>query len=232
MTTPIHHVAIIMDGNGRWATARGLPREEGHRQGASKAKTILQEAIALGISAVTLYCFSTENWKRPKQEVDFLMQLIPNHIEEEYQFYKENRIKISWIGSKKGVPLYVREVMRRVERRTAKHSKLTLYLAINYGGRNEIIRSFQKIPWYKRLRKGSITESELTKGMDTSASEDPDMVIRTGGDNRISNFLLWQSAYSELFFTPTLWPEFSQKEFRTMVEEMSTRSRRFGGLNK
>ncbi len=230
-TPPVNHVAIIMDGNGRWAETQGLPRKKGHQQGVSQAKEILKEAIALGVSSITLYCFSTENWKRPKQEVDFLMNLIPKHLEEEYQFYKTNRIKVSWIGSPKGVPFLVRKAMQRVHKKTENHDNLSLYLAINYGGRDEIIRGVQRIPWYKRIRKSSFTEEIISRHLDAPEAGEPDMIIRTGGDNRTSNFLLWQGAYSELFFTPTLWPDFSREEFRTMVESMQSRERRFGGLH-
>ncbi len=228
----IDHVAITMDGNGRWATHRGLERVEGHKKGAEKAKEIIRGAIDLGISTLTLYCFSTENWKRPQEEVDFIMELIPKHIEEEQEFYNRRGIRILWIGKRDQLAPHVKASMLRVEKSTENNRNLTLFLAINYGGHDEIVRAFKRIPWYKRLWKGAITEDLLAKYLDTTGRPNPDILIRTGGDIRLSNFLLWQSAYSELFFTKTLWPDFTIEELTTMIQQMNQRDRRFGGLSQ
>lgn len=228
----IDHVAITMDGNGRWATHRGLERVEGHKKGAEKAKEIIRGAIDLGISTLTLYCFSTENWKRPQEEVDFIMELIPKHIEEEQEFYNRRGIRIRWIGRRDQLASHVKASMLRVENSTKNNTNLTLFLAVNYGGHDEIIRAFQRIPWYKRLWKRAITEDLIAQHLDTKDRANPDILIRTGGDIRLSNFLLWQSAYSELFFTETLWPDFTIEELTTMVQQMNQRDRRFGGLSQ
>jgi undecaprenyl diphosphate synthase len=228
------HAGIIMDGNGRWARQRNLPRTMGHREGLETAKKIVSAASDLGIRYVTLYTFSTENWKRTQEEIGFLMGLIKNHLRAEFEFYKKKRVRILHSGDMSGLPQDIRNELDMAVRDTEQFDRLTVILAINYGGRNEIIRAVKKI-----------IASENTSGMDTDVTEDtfsswmdvpelPDMdiLIRTGGEKRISNFLLWHAAYAELFFTDTLWPDYSEKDFLQTIADFSARDRRFGGLHE
>lgn len=223
------HVAIIMDGNGRWAKQRNMPRTSGHKEGLTVAKKIVKEASRLGIKYVTLYTFSTENWKRTQEEVGFLMNLIRGHLRAEFQFYKENGIRIEHIGDISGLPKDVQSEILKAKQETAHFTGLTVVLAINYGGRNEIIRGMNKFLADKKDGE-SISEDNLKEYFDIPKLPDVDLMIRTGGELRISNFLLWQAAYAELMFTNTLWPDYTAEEFRKNIEDFAGRNRRFGAV--
>jgi len=219
------HVAIFMDGNGRWATARGLPRTEGHREGLNAAKRVIKAAEDLGIRFVTLYTFSTENWKRTAEEVGFLMGLIRKHLAAEFDFYRDNGIRVVHSGDPEGLPADVLSEIRRVESDTAGFGRLTVNLAINYGGRDEIVRAVRRLQ-----AKGSpITEETISAGLDRPDLPFPDLVLRPGGETRLSNFLLWESAYAELLFLDKLWPDFGPEDLALAVDEYRRRDRRFGG---
>lgn len=227
------HVAVIMDGNGRWAQKRGLPRTAGHKEGLEAAKRIVRAAADSGIKFITLYTFSTENWKRAQEEVGYLMGLIKQHLRAEFQFYKDNQIKVLHIGDLAGLPADVQQEIVNVQKDTEHFTETTCVLAINYGSRDEITRAVNKIisrAEEVQQTKIQIQESDLAKYMDCPALPDVDLVIRTGGEKRLSNFLLWQSAYAELLFSDTLWPDYSAEEFKKDIEEFSTRNRRFGGV--
>lgn len=220
------HAGIIMDGNGRWAKARGLPRTEGHREGLRVAKRIIRAAEDLGIRYLSLYTFSTENWKRAEEEVSFLMSLISRHLRAEFDFYRENHIRIVHSGDAVGLPEEVRESIRSVVDDTARYDGITVNLAINYGGRDEILRAFQRL-----IRSGAelSTEESLRSFLDVPSLPDPDLIIRTGGDLRLSNFMIWESAYAELFFSDKLWPDWNEEDLKKAVDSFSVRERRFGG---
>jgi undecaprenyl diphosphate synthase len=219
------HVGIFMDGNGRWATARGLPRTEGHREGLNVAKRIVKAAAEMGIKVLTLYTFSTENWKRTTDEVGFLMSLIKNHLSAEFDFYRSNQIKVVHSGDPAGLPADVRAEIERVQLDTASFDKLTVNLAINYGGRDEIARAARRLA----ERGEPITEASLSRAMDRPELPDADLIIRPGGEMRLSNFLLWESAYAELVFSPVLWPDYTARDFAENIAEYQRRERRFGG---
>ena len=220
------HAGIIMDGNGRWAKARGLSRTEGHREGLRVAKRVIRAAEDLGIRYLSLYTFSTENWKRAEEEVSFLMSLISRHLRAEFDFYRDNNIRIVHSGDAEGLPQDVRESIRSVMADTAKYDGITVNLAINYGGRDEILRGVRRL-----IHRGTVDVSEETfkTFLDAPDIPDPDLVIRTGGDMRLSNFLLWESAYAELFFSEKLWPDWTEEDLKMAVESYSGRERRFGG---
>ncbi|HKJ86586.1 MAG TPA: polyprenyl diphosphate synthase [Spirochaetia bacterium] len=222
------HVAIIMDGNGRWATARGLRRSRGHRAGVEAAKRIVLESIAIGIDQLTLYAFSTENWTRSKQEVTFLMGLVARHLRTEYDFYRQNNVRVRHIGCLSGLPAEVQREIERVTTDTADNTAITVNLAINYGGRDEIVRAVNR--WVDARDPGEhLCEAELRSYLDLGEASDPDLLIRTGGEQRISNFLLWQCAYAELAFSPRLWPDWDGGDLRRAVDDFRRRKRNFGG---
>ena len=223
------HVAIIMDGNGRWAKARGLPRTEGHREGLNAAKRIVAAAEDLGVRVVSLYTFSTENWKRTAEEVGFLMGLIRTHLSAELDFYRERRIRVVHSGDTAGLPPEIVAELRSVARDTASYDRMRVNLAINYGGRDEVIRALRKA-MAAGVSPGALDEVALAGFLDQPALPDPDLIIRTGDEFRLSNFLLWQSAYSELFFSPKYWPEFGPEDLRRAIEDYASRERRFGGV--
>lgn len=223
------HIGIIMDGNGRWAQKRGLIRTAGHKEGLETAKKIVKAAAEHGVKYVTLYTFSTENWKRTQDEVGYLMGLIKTHLRAEFQFYKENRIRIEHIGDLKGLPSDVQKEIETAKEETAHFSGLTVVLAINYGARNEILRAAEKLG---KISRGMPTENDFSSCFDIPELPDVDLLIRTGGEKRLSNFLLWHAAYAELVFTDTLWPDYTKEEFQKNIEEFSSRNRRFGGVNK
>jgi undecaprenyl diphosphate synthase len=220
------HAGIIMDGNGRWAKARGLPRTEGHREGLKVAKRIIRAAEDLGIRYLSLYTFSTENWKRAAEEVSFLMSLISRHLRAEFDFYRDNHIRIVHSGDASGLSEEVRESIRSVIADTSGYDGITVNLAINYGGRDEIVRGIRAL-----LRNGAseVSEDSFRSYLDSPDLPDPDLVIRTGGDTRLSNFLLWESAYAELYFSEKLWPDWTGDDLIKAVESFSSRERRFGG---
>ena len=227
-TLPIH-IGIIMDGNGRWAKLRNLPRTKGHREGLDVAKQIVKAASDLGIKFVTLYTFSTENWKRTQEEVGYLMTLVKKHLSSEFNFYKENKIRIEHIGDITALPMDVQTEIKNAKNDTKDFTGTTVLLAINYGGKDEIIRGIKKLAAQKK-DFSSITEQDLSLALDTKNIPDVDLLIRTGGELRLSNFLLWQAAYAELIFTDTLWPDYTKEEFIKNIQTFQHRTRRFGGI--
>ncbi len=221
------HVAITMDGNGRWAQAKKLPRTSGHEQGLVAAKRIVKAAADLGIKYLTLYVFSTENWKRAEQEVGFLMNLIHVHLCGELKFYKENGIRIKHIGNISALPNNIQKEINNAIEETKDFNGLTLNLAINYGGRDEIIRGIKKII-NDNVSAENIDENLISKYLDMPESPDVDLLIRTGGEKRLSNYLLWHIPYAEQIYRDTLWPDYSNEEFYADVESFQHRNRRFG----
>lgn len=221
------HVAITMDGNGRWATQRKLPRTSGHNEGLKTAKRIVKAAADLGIESLTLYVFSTENWKRAEQEVGFLMNLIHTHLKGELQFYRDNKIKINHIGDMSALPKNIQKDLTDCIEDTKDFTNLKLNLAIDYGGRDEIIRGIKKA-CASGLDLQNLNEADFSKYLDMPECSDVDLLIRTGGEKRLSNFLLWHVAYSEFEYTDTLWPDYSVEEFYKHIESFTKRERRFG----
>lgn len=224
------HIGIIMDGNGRWAVGKKLPRTAGHKQGIITAKKIIKEAIRLHISNLTLYVFSTENWSRAENEVSFLMKLIVFHMKTEASFYRKNKIRVKHAGDLAGLPEEVRREIEKSIKNTEAFKEITVTLAINYGGRDEIIRGVNRWISSNHGNTGLLTDHDLTTHLDNSDIPDPDLIIRTAGEQRLSNFLLWESAYSEYYFSDKLWPDFTEEDFRTAVENYSERVRKFGGV--
>ena len=224
---PIKHIAFIMDGNGRWAKKRGMPREYGHRKGAEVFKMVVDRCGQLGIEAATFYVFSTENWKRPEKEVSALMKLLDEYLDDcERQLLKKDKnIRFIFLGDKSPFTQSLRTKMERIEHDSAANTRI-VNLAVNYGGRSELTRAFNKLA---QEGKREISEADITAALYTSESPELDMVVRTGGDLRISNFLLWQTAYAELYFTDKLWPDLTPDDVDAAVEVFKGRQRRFGG---
>ncbi len=218
------HVGIIMDGNGRWAEKRGKPRRAGHLEGVKAAKRIVRAASAAGLRFLTLYTFSTENWNRPSAEVTYLMYLIRQHLKSEAAFYRENRIRVLHSGSLARLSRGVLRELDRVIADTAANRGLTVNLAIDYGGRDEILRAVNRLP----DRQGRVSEAELRGALDHPEMPDPDLIIRTGDECRLSNFLLWQGAYAELYFSPKMWPDWAEEDLSAALQEYQRRERRFG----
>ncbi len=220
------HVAIIMDGNGRWAKNKGLKRIEGHRVGVKVVKEIVEASATIGIKFLTLFTFSTENWKRGEEEVNFLFELFANSVKEYIPELKANSIRLNVIGNLNQLPFFLRKTIDYAIKETEKGDKLTLTLAINYGARLEIVEAVKKA----KSTDMEITEESFKNFLFTRDLPDPDLIIRTSGEMRLSNFLLYQAAYSELFFTKTLWPDFTKEEFFEIITEFNKRERRFGGV--
>jgi undecaprenyl diphosphate synthase len=220
------HVGIIMDGNGRWAQAKGKARTRGHLEGVKAAKRIVRAALADGIRYLTLFTFSTENWKRTDKEVSYLMFLIKNHLRRESKFYVDNEIRVVSSGNLDRLPADVVQVLKRVTARTAQFDRMTLNLAIDYGGRDEIIRAVNRLLQERKNKK--ITEQDISACLDHPEIPDPDLIIRTGQECRISNFLIWQGAYSELYFSPKMWPDWDESDFKEALESYRCRERRYG----
>ena len=218
-----------MDGNGRWAERRHKNRSAGHYAGAEQAKKIVGAASALGIEYVTLYIFSTENWKRTAEETGYLMSLIKNHLRAEFAFYKKNKIRLLHLGDIAGPPEDIREEIRSATAETAQFTGTTLVMAINYGGRDEIVRGVKKLA-ASGVPAEKIDEASLSSSFDIPDLPDVDLLIRTGGEKRLSNFLLWHASYAELVFTDTLWPDYGEDEFFGHIEQFQKRSRRFGAV--
>ncbi len=220
------HVAIIMDGNGRWAKERNLNRTAGHEEGVKAVRDITTHCSDIGIKYLTLYAFSTENWSRPKLEIDFLMKLLERYFNSELSVYLKNNIKFKAIGDLSKFSLKLQNIIKDTEKQTAHCSGLTQILALNYGSRDEIVRAI------KKLNEQSLepTQENLNKCLDTATIPDVDLLIRTSGEIRISNFLLWQSAYAEIFFTQNYWPEFTTNELDDIISDFGKRERRFGGI--
>ena len=221
------HIGIIMDGNGRWATQRSLPRTRGHREGLEAAKKVVKRAAELGIPFVTLYTFSTENWKRTAEEVGFLMSLIKKHLRNELAFYAENGIRVRHVGDLSALPADIAAEITDIANQTSHFTRTSVVLAINYGGRDEILRAVKKIPTEKIA---SLDETSFQDYLDIPELPQLDLLIRTGGEQRISNFLLWQSAYAELYFSDMLWPDWDGDSLDTALEAFRLRDRRFGGV--
>ena len=227
------HVAIIMDGNGRWARQRHLPRIEGHRLGAESARVIIRAAGELGIKYLTLYAFSAENWNRPKEEVDALMKYLVHYLKTETPELNKNNVRLEVIGQIYRLPENVQEHLNKSIATLSKNNGLTLIMALSYGGRTEIVyavRSIAKKVKARELDPADITEQVVAQHLYTRNWPDPDLLIRTSGEMRVSNFLLWQISYSELVITPTLWPDFRKPQFFAALEEYARRHRRFGGI--
>ena len=227
------HVAIIMDGNGRWATERGWPRLVGHRKGAERVKEIVRCAPDLGIRWLTIYAFSTENWKRSTEEVLGLMSIFARYIEREADRLAAESVRMRFIGDRSKLDLKLQRLMDGIEKRTAPYSRLNLTVAINYGGRDEVTRAIRAITVdvaEGRLQPSDVTETLISSRLDTADLPDPDLVIRTSGEARTSNFLPWQAAYAEYEFTATLWPDFTPDELASIVARFGNRERRFGGV--
>jgi undecaprenyl diphosphate synthase len=229
------HVAIIMDGNGRWARKQGLPRIAGHREGMNTLKEIITCANELGINVVTLYAFSTENWKRPSWEVEFLMRLPEEYLKTELQPLIEKNIVIRAMGDLEQLPAVTKRAIKNALQATKDNTGMILNFALNYGGRNEILNAVKKIA--ERVQEGALKPEEIsedlfTRYLYTGDLPDPDLLIRPSGELRISNFLLWQLAYTELWFTRTLWPDFNKEHFLKAILDYQERERRFGGINK
>ena len=227
------HVAIIMDGNGRWAKQRHLPRVEGHRQGAESVRAIVRAAGEAGVKYLTLYAFSVENWNRPKDEVDTLMKYLARYLKNEIGELTRNNVRLEVIGQIYRLPEFVQEQLEKTKAALAKHNGLTLILALSYGGRTEIIEAVRDIAAKVkagRLEPEEINEQVITQHLYTRHFPDPDLLVRTSGEMRVSNFVLWQISYAELVVTPTLWPDFRKPQFLEALEEYANRHRRFGGL--
>lgn len=223
------HVGVIMDGNGRWAKKRNLIRTNGHTEGLKRGKEIVKAASDLGLKFLTFYTFSTENWKRTEQEVGFLMNLIHKYLLSNFSFSKENNIRIRILGDKTRLPDFVQKDVNEIEESTKGFTGLTVCLAINYGGRDEIIRSVKKMI-AEGKNPDEITENEISGHFDFPELPDADVIIRTGGEKRLSNFLMWHSAYSEFIFKDTLWPDYHKEEFYSDIVEFQKRTRRFGAV--
>ncbi|MCK5193202.1 MAG: isoprenyl transferase [Desulfobulbaceae bacterium] len=225
------HVAIIMDGNGRWAQNRGMIRLLGHKSGVKTVKKIVTAASELGIKVLTLYAFSTENWKRPEQEVSGLMSLLKSYLENELSTMLDNNIKLRCMGRKEQLPWEVQQVLDSSINKTANNTGLVLNLALSYGGRSEIVRAANKLAKMcaaGTLHPDEITEDLLAENLYSAGLPDPDLVIRTGGEYRLSNFLLWQVSYAELYITETNWPDFTKEDFHRALTIYQERQRRFG----
>lgn len=222
----LHHLAIIMDGNGRWAKTKSLARIKGHEAGAKVVETVSEFCIKNGIANLTLYAFSTENWKRPESEVNFLLNLLKKFIIKKREIFIKNEIKFKAIGDISVFSQDLQSEISALQNLTATYKKLNFNLALNYGSRDEIIRATKKV-----IQKGDeLNEQNLSANLDSADSGDVDLLIRTGGEIRLSNFMLWQASYAEFAFTNTFWPDFSEDELAEIVENFKIKNRRFGGL--
>jgi len=227
------HVAIVMDGNGRWAAARGLPRTAGHREGVMAARRAVEAAQELGLTHLTLYSFSTENWSRPAGEIRDLMGLLKQFIIDDLPRLKREKVRVRIIGDRENLDADVKALVKRAEHETKKNDQFYLNIAFNYGGRNEITRAVKAIAG--KLREGALSQKDIDEALiagylDTAQMPDPDLVIRTSGEKRISNFLIWQAAYAEYVFLDVLWPDFSAAVLAQAIEEFGARERRYGGI--
>lgn len=232
MSVP-QHIAIILDGNGRWAKAKGMPRNYGHTQGARNVEKILEEAHNMGVKYLTVYAFSTENWTRPKDEVDALMKLLRNYLKTCLKTAKKNNMCVKIIGDKSRLDPDMQEQIRVLEEDSAQNTGLHFQVALNYGSRDEMVRAMNRIR--TDMRDGIIPDTDITPELfssylDTDGIPDPDLLIRTSGEQRLSNFLLWQLAYSEFYFTDVHWPDFSKDELKKAIDAYENRDRRYGGV--
>jgi undecaprenyl diphosphate synthase len=228
------HIAAIMDGNGRWAQRQGLPRIEGHRRGVASVRSTTEECARLDIGQLTLYCLSSENWKRPQLELEFLMHLLEQYMIEERSVIMEQNIRVSVIGRRNDIPDAVQREMNKTIDMTAGNTGMRLCLAINYGGRTELVDAVKRIA--ERVQRGEIApeaidEATVCESLYTAGMPDPDLLIRTAGEMRVSNFLLWQISYAEIWITDHCWPEFTETDLHQAIRDYAARDRRFGGLN-
>ena len=218
-----------MDGNGRWAELRGLPRIEGHRRGVERSKEIIEVATELGLRALTIYAFSTENWRRPSAEVSTLMKLLELYLKKELEKLMKNGVVFKSIGDIPRLPDHIQSILKDAEEKTSLNKGMVLTTALSYSGRNEIMRAIKKV-MVSGIGPDDLTEEVFESYLDTAGNPPPDLIIRTSGEMRISNFLLWQAAYSEFYFTDTLWPDFNKDEFLLAVQDYQRRDRRFGAV--
>ena len=229
------HVAIILDGNGRWAKSKGMPRNYGHAQGSKNVERICEDAYKMGIKYLTVYAFSTENWSRPKGEVDALMTLLRNYMKTCLNTAKKNQMKVRVIGDKTGLDPDIQTRIRELEEASKDNDGLNFTIAINYGSRDEIARAVRHISEdvaAGKLDPTSVTEETISNYLDTAGIPDPDLLIRTSGELRLSNFLMWQLAYTEFYFTNTPWPDFTKEELAEAIEKYNSRDRRYGGVKE
>lgn len=229
------HIAIIMDGNGRWAKQKKMPRNYGHMQGSKRVEDICRAAHELGVKYLTIYAFSTENWSRPADEVKALMKILRDYLRESVKKANENNMRVRVIGDRERLDDDIRASIERLEEVSAGNTGLNFQIALNYGGRDEMLRAIRKIA--AECKEGSLSvcdidEKLFSSYLDTSDIPEPDFLIRTSGEQRLSNFLLWQTAYSEFYFPEVLWPDFDKKELRKAIEEYTKRDRRFGGIKE
>ena len=225
------HVAIILDGNGRWAKAKGMPRNYGHVQGAKNVERICEDAYHMGIKYLTVYAFSTENWKRSKEEVDALMSLLRNYMKTCVKTAKKNHMRVRVIGDKTGLAKDIQDSIDNLERESKEQDGLNFTIAINYGSRDEICRAVKKMV-QEGISAEEITEEMIAAHLDTAGIPDPDLLIRTSGELRLSNYLMWQLAYTEFYFTDTPWPDFNKGELARAIERYNQRDRRYGGVKE
>lgn len=231
----LEHIAIIMDGNGRWAKKRGLPRSMGHKKGAEVVKKITKAAGDMGVKFLTLYAFSTENWKRDADEVETLMDLLRQYLKSDLKELQDNGVKIVFIGERSMLASDIIESMRKIEENTAGNEKMTLCIALSYGSRQEIVNAAQKIALLASrgdIRAEDIDEKMFSSMLYTKDIPDPDLLIRTSGEMRVSNYLLWQLAYTEFFFSDVLWPDFNEKNLSEIINQYKNRERRYGKVKK
>lgn len=229
------HIAIILDGNGRWAKAKGMPRNYGHAQGSKNVERICEDAYKMGVKYLTVYAFSTENWSRPQSEVDALMKLLRNYMKTCLKTAEKNRMKVRVLGDKTRLDEDIRTRIAELEEATVNNDGLNFQIALNYGSRDEMIRAIRRLA--KDCEDGKVNSAEITEQMfesylDTHDIPDPDLLIRTSGELRLSNYLLWQLAYTEFYFTDVLWPDFTKEELQKAIEHYNKRDRRFGGAKE
>jgi undecaprenyl diphosphate synthase len=228
------HVGIIMDGNGRWAQKQGMARTRGHVEGLKAARRIVEAASKCGLRYLTLFVFSTENWKRAASEVDFIMGLVKQHLMRELEFYKKNHLRIRHTGALEGLPKDIVAELERAQSDTKDFDGMQVVLALNYGGRNEIVRALQRIQesLESGVKKEALCERLVSDNLDNPDIPDPDLIIRTAGELRISNFLLWQAAYAEYYISPVLWPDWNEDRLKEALDDYKKRERRFGAVLK
>ena len=223
---PIKHVAIIMDGNGRWGLKHKNSRNAGHRKGLNSVESIIKESIKLKINFLTLYTFSTENWKRPKKEIDFLFGLLENFLINKIDNLIQSKIRLKFIGNRNKLSLNLKKIIESAEKKTYKNTRLQINIALNYGSKDEIVNSLRIV----KKKKIKINSDNIEKNLYTYNIPDPDILIRTGNTNRLSNFLLWQIAYTEIFFEKKLWPDFTGNDFKKIIKKFTLLKRNFGGI--
>jgi undecaprenyl diphosphate synthase len=226
------HVAIIMDGNGRWANERGLGRVEGHKAGAASVRETVESAARLGLDGLTLFAFSSENWKRPRTEVGSLWRLLRLHLGKDLNLLTENDLRLRVIGRREGIPAPALRELEKVERLTRDNRRMTVVFALNYGGRADIVDAARRIMTEGRIPPDRLDEEAFAAHLSTAGLPDPDLLIRTSGERRVSNFLLWQIAYAEIYVTPVLWPDFRKRHFLEALLDYQSRERRFGGVRR